>query len=292
MKLFIKIILICITFSFKSIANADEIKELIDKTSDKLSSFITNNLVGGGLTEFSIDIPEDDVEIQFLNFKELNKEELENSFSQFSINTQETNDDTRYIINYGYGKRYMDKDKSVITGFNAFLDYDFEGHARTSVGIEAKGSMLDLSANYYLGLSEIEKINGVNERVLDGYEINLTSQLPYMPWAKINYQNYEFAKDTASEDTGGNIVSLEMSLTPNVQFEASRNFVSVSGVDDEDTYRLMYYNPPKNKTSMQDGLFSSDIFEKENMENKMIEKVRRRNKLTIEIQGAVILTKQ
>ena len=292
MKLFIKTILICITFSFKSIANADEIKELIDKTSDKLSSFITNNLVGGGLTEFSIDIPEDDVEIQFLNFKELNKEELENSFSQFSINTQETNDDTRYIINYGYGKRYIDKDKSVITGFNAFLDYDFEGHARTSVGIEAKGSMLDLSANYYLGLSDIEKINGVNERVLDGYEVNLTSQLPYMPWAKINYQNYEFVKDKASEDTGGNIVSLEMSLSPNLQFEASRNFVSVSGVDDEDTYRLMYYNPPKNKTSMQDGLFSSDIFEKENMENKMIEKVRRRNKLTIEIQGAVILTKQ
>lgn len=292
MKTFIKILLIFIMFSFKSITYADEIKELIDRTSDKLSSFITNNLVGGGLTEFSIDIPEDDVEIQFLNFKELNKEELENSFSQFSINTQETNDDTRYIINYGYGKRYMDKDKSVITGFNAFLDYDFEGHARTSVGIEAKGSMLDLSANYYLGLSDIEKINGVNERVLDGYEINLTSQLPYMPWAKINYQNYEFVKDKASEDTGGNIVSLEMSLTPNLQFEASRNFVSVSGVDDEDTYRLMYYNPPKNKTSMQDGLFSSDIFEKENMENKMIEKVRRRNKLTIEIQGAVILTKQ
>ncbi len=292
MKTFIKILLIFIMFSFKSITYADEIKELIDRTSDKLSSFITNNLVGGGLTEFSIDIPEDDVEIQFLNFKELNKEELENSFSQFSINTQETNDDTRYIINYGYGKRYMDKDKSVITGFNAFLDYDFEGHARTSVGIEAKGSMLDFSANYYLGLSDIEKINGVNERVLDGYEINLTSQLPYMPWAKINYQNYEFVKDKASEDTGGNIVSLEMSLTPNLQFEASRNFVSVSGVDDEDTYRLMYYNPPKNKTSMQDGLFSSDIFEKENMENKMIEKVRRRNKLTIEIQGAVILTKQ
>ena len=292
MKIFIKILLIFLVFSFKSTTYADDIKELIDKTSDKLSSFITNNLVGGGLTEFSIDIPEDDVEIQFLNFKELNKEELENSFSQFSFNTQETNDDTRYIINYGYGKRYMDKDKSVITGFNAFLDYDFEGHARTSVGIEAKGSMLDFSANYYLGLSDIEKINGVNERVLDGYEINLTSQLPYMPWAKINYQNYEFVKDKASEDTGGNIVSLEMSLSPNLQFEASRNFVSVSGVDDEDTYRLMYYNPPKNKTSMQEGLFSSDIFEKENMENKMIEKVRRRNKLTIEIQGAVILTKQ
>ena len=43
---------------------------------------------------------------------------------------------------------------------------------------------------------------------------------------------------------------------------------------------------------MQDGLFSSSIFEKENVENKMIEKVRRRNNLTVEIQGAVILTKQ
>ena len=35
-----------------------------------------------------------------------------------------------------------------------------------------------------------------------------------------------------------------------------------------------------------------DLFEKENIENKMIEKVRRRNNLTVEIQGAVILTKQ
>ena len=43
---------------------------------------------------------------------------------------------------------------------------------------------------------------------------------------------------------------------------------------------------------MQDGLFSSNIFEKENIENKMIDKVRRRNNLTVEIQGAVILTKQ
>ena len=40
---------------------------------------------------------------------------------------------------------------------------------------------------------------------------------------------------------------------------------------------------------MQDGL--SDVaFEKENMETKLKEKVRRENNLTVEIQGSVIVT--
>ena len=56
-----------------------------------------------------------------------------------------------------------------------------------------------------------------------------------MPWAKINYQNYDFKKDKAAENMGGNIVSLEMSLSPSIQFEASRNFISASGYEDEDT---------------------------------------------------------
>ena len=42
---------------------------------------------------------------------------------------------------------------------------------------------------------------------------------------------------------------------------------------------------------MSDGL-SSDMFEKGNMEQKLKEKVRRRNKLVMEIQGSVIITKQ
>ena len=292
MKFSLKILILIIFISTTSSSFADEAKKIIDQASNKISSFITNTLGGGGLTEFSIDIPEDDVEIQYLNFKELGKENFSNTFSQLSLNTQEINDDTRYIINYGYGKRYLDDDKSLMTGINAFIDYDLEGHARTSFGVEAKGSNLDFTANYYVALTSTETINGTKEKVLDGYELNLASQLPFMPWAKVNYQNYDFKKDKAAEDTAGNVVSIEMSLSPSLQFEASRNFISASGYEDEDTYRIVYYNPPRNKSSMQDGLFSSNIFEKENIENKMIDKVRRRNNLTVEIQGAVILTKQ
>jgi hypothetical protein len=42
---------------------------------------------------------------------------------------------------------------------------------------------------------------------------------------------------------------------------------------------------------MSDGL-SNDMYEKSNMEQKLKEKVRRRNKLVMEIQGSVIVTKQ
>ena len=292
MKFSLKILILIIFISTTSSSFADEAKKIIDQASNKISSFITNTLGGGGLTEFSIDIPEDDVEIQYLNFKELGKDNFSNTFSQLSLNTQEINNDTRYIINYGYGKRYLDDEKSLMTGINAFVDYDIEGHARSSLGVEAKSSNLNFTANYYVALTGTETINGTKERVLDGYELNLNSQLPFMPWAKVNYQNYDFKKDKAAEDTAGNVVSIEMSLSPSLQFEASRNFISASGYEDEDTYRIVYYNPPRNKSSMQDGLFSSSIFEKENVENKMIEKVRRRNNLTVEIQGAVILTKQ
>ena len=292
MKLNLKILVLTIFISTISNSFADEAKKIIDQASNKISSFITNTLGGDGLTEFSIDIPEDDVEIQYLNFKELGKDNFSNTFSQLSLNTQEINNDTRYIINYGYGKRYLDDEKSLMTGINAFVDYDIEGHARSSLGVEAKSSNLNFTANYYVALTSTETINGTKERVLDGYELNLNSQLPFMPWAKVNYQNYDFKKDKAAEDTAGNVVSIEMSLSPSLQFEASRNFISASGYEDEDTYRIVYYNPPRNKSSMQDGLFSSSIFEKENVENKMIEKVRRRNNLTVEIQGAVILTKQ
>ena len=192
MSVTFRILLSIYMITFCNLSYADQKRDVINKATDKLTSFITNTISGEGLTEFSIEFPDnDDVEIQYLNFKELNTDEFGNTFSQLSFNTQEINDDTRYIINYGIGKRFLDNDKSMMTGMNLFFDYDLEGHARTSLGLEAKASMLDFTANYYLGLSNTESINGTNEKVLDGYELNLASQMPFMPWATVNYQNYD-----------------------------------------------------------------------------------------------------
>ena len=291
MYLLNKLIFITCLSLFTTFAYADTSNDIINKLSDKVSSFVENTL--GGDTEFSLEFPEDDdVELEILKFKELDSSENQNSFSQLSLHTQEVNDDTRFILNLGYGQRYISSDKSMITGINAFVDYDTEGHARTSLGVEAKAPILELTGNYYLGLSGAETIDGTKEKVLDGYELNLSSQLPFMPWTRINVQNYDFEKDKASENTGGNLVSLEMNLSPSIQFEASRNFIDTTGVDDENSFKIMYYNPPRNKTSLQDGFLSASAFEKGDVEAKMKDKVRRRNAMTIEVQGAVVLTKQ
>jgi hypothetical protein len=291
MYLLNKFIFITCLYLFTTFAYADTSNDIINKLSDKVSSFVENTL--GGDTEFSLEFPEnDEVELELLKFKELDSSENQNSFSQFSLHTQEVNDDTRFILNLGYGQRYISSDKSMITGMNAFIDYDTEGHARTSLGVEAKAPILELTGNYYLGLSGVETIDGTKEKVLDGYELNLSSQLPYMPWTRINIQNYDFEKDKASENTGGNLVSLEMNLSPSIQFEASRNFIDTNGVEDENSFKIMYYNPPRNKTSLQDGFLSASAFEKGDVEAKMKDKVRRRNAMTIEVQGAVVLTKQ
>ena len=291
MYLLNRLIFITCLSLFTTFAYADTSNDIINKISDKVSSFVENTL--GGDTEFSLEFPEnDEVELELLKFKELDSSENQNSFSQFSLHTQEVNDDTRFILNLGYGQRYISSDKSMITGMNAFIDYDTEGHARTSLGVEAKAPILELTGNYYLGLSGVETIDGTKEKVLDGYELNLSSQLPFMPWTRINVQNYDFKKDKASENTGGNLVSLEMNLSPSIQFEASRNFIDTTGVDDENSFKIMYYNPPRNKTSLQDGFLSASAFEKGDVEAKMKDKVRRRNAMTIEVQGAVVLTKQ
>ena len=291
MYLLNKLIFITCLSLFTTFAYADTSNDIINKLSDKVSSFVENTL--GGDTEFSLEFPEnDEVELELLKFKELDSSENQNSFSQFSFHTQEVNDDTRFILNLGYGQRYISSDKSMITGMNAFIDYDTEGHARTSLGVEAKAPILELTGNYYLGLSGVETIDGTKEKVLDGYELNLSSQLPFMPWTRINIQNYDFEKDKASENTGGNLVSLEMNLSPSIQFEASRNFIDTNGVEDENSFKIMYYNPPRNKTSLQDGFLSASAFEKGDVEAKMKDKVRRRNAMTIEVQGAVVLTKQ
>ena len=291
MYLLNKLIFITCLSLFTTFAYADTSNDIINKLSDKVSSFVENTL--GGDTEFSLEFPEnDEVELELLKFKELDSSENQNSFSQLSLHTQEVNDDTRFILNLGYGQRYISSDKSMITGINAFVDYDTEGHARTSLGVEAKAPILELTGNYYLGLSGAETIDGTKEKVLDGYELNLSSQLPFMPWTRINVQNYDFEKDKASDNTGGNLVSLEMNLSPSIQFEASRNFIDTNGVEDENSFKIMYYNPPRNKTSLQDGFLSASAFEKGDVEAKMKDKVRRRNAMTIEVQGAVILTKQ
>ena len=257
-----------------------------------VSEFFNNLIPGEGLTEASIQINEDDnPDLEILALREIESTNNSNLFTQFSIHTQETNGHNRLIGNLGLGYRKLSEDKSSMMGINVFLDNDFNaGHQRGSVGFELKGANLDLTANSYHKISNMEVHKGTEEQVLSGYTINLASQVPYAPWAKINWQNYSWENEKASSDTEGNSIALEAYLTPSVQLEFKNDMSDNSGVDDEFTSKLTYIYPPREDgKSMQDG-FSNVAFEKENVQKKLKEKVKRNNNLTVEVQGSIIVT--
>ncbi len=257
-----------------------------------VSNFFSNLIPGEGHTEASVQINEDEEpDFEILAFRDLSADENSNFFTQFSLHTQEINDEGRYITNLGFGYRSLNVDKTMMLGINTFYDYEFEGHARGSVGLEAKASILDFTANSYHKITNMQVVNNTEEQVLSGHEINLASQIPYMPWSKINWQNYKWQNEKQSEDTRGNKLSLEMLLSPSLQFDATGDFSSIDSVDDEYNYKLSYFYPPKeNSKTLQDGFISNLAFEKENVEHKLKEKVRRSNNMVVEIQGSIIVT--
>ena len=257
-----------------------------------VSNFFSNLIPGEGHTEASVQINEDDEpDLEILAFRDLSADERSNLFTQFSFHTQEINDEGRYITNLGIGYRALNEDKSTMMGINTFYDYEFEGHARGSIGIEVKASILDFTANSYHKLTNMQVVNGTEEQVLTGHEINLASQIPYMPWSKINWQNYKWNNEKQSENTRGNKLSLEMLFSPSLQFDATGDFSDIDSVSDEFNYKLTYFYPPKeNSKTMQDGFISNLAFEKENVEHKLKEKVRRSNNMVVEVQGSIIVT--
>ena len=87
-----------------------------------VSNFFSNLIPGEGLTEASIQINEDDnPDIEILAVRDINSQEFSNLFTQFSLHTQESNGNDRFIGNLGFGYRKLSIDKSNLFGINFFF---------------------------------------------------------------------------------------------------------------------------------------------------------------------------
>ena len=290
-----KILLSVIAILFFTAANADVKGKVLNDLSGKISSTIGNLIPGDGVTEASVEIREkDNPDFEILGVRDILSKENSNLFTQFSIHNNEVNGDNRYIGNLGLGYRFLNSDKSMMFGVNSFYDRDIqEDHSRVSLGFEAKASVLDFTFNQYQKITNQKIIDGTAEQVLSGNEYNLSSQVPYMPWTVLNFQGYRWENEKALQDTKGNVYSLEMAINPSLQLDFSRDISSVDGAEDTNIAKLTFVYPPReNKPTLKDGLVSNVAFVKENMEDKLREKVRRNNNIVIEVQGSVVITSQ
>ena len=266
---------------------------VIDNLSGKISEKVAGWIPGEGHTEASIELrDEGNPDFEILAVRDILAQTNSNYFTQFSLHNSEVESNNRLIGNIGLGYRFLTEDKSTMLGVNSFLDADFgEGHRRGSIGLEAKKSILDFTFNEYFKISNQKFPDSVKEQVLSGREYNLSSQVPHMPWATINLQGYYWENELATRDTKGNVYSLEMMLSPSLQLDYNYDESSNDSIDDEQWVKLSFLYPPKEtKPTLADGFISEEQFVKENMEEKLKEKVRRNNDLVVEIQGSVIIT--
>ena len=301
-----KILSFCliIFFSTATYVQADDFSQPLDKVAAKTSKFVSGLIPGEGLTEVEINLRDSNflrnkaregngnIQFSILGVRDILSKENSNTFTQFSLHTQDINDDQRIIGNLGLGYRFLNSDQSMMFGANTFYDQDlFEEHKRLGAGLEGKAAMLDFNYNLYQKATNQKIISGTKEQILSGQEYNISSQIPYMPWTTFNYQGYRWENEKAAQDNKGDIYSIEMTLSPSVQFTAERDVSSVNGQDDLQNYKLTFIHPPRNsKPSLLDGAIVKNAFAKEDMQAKLKDKVRRNNNLAVEIQGSVIIT--
>ena len=290
-----RIFITCFIASLLSVnAYADIKSSALEKVSSKVSSTVSNLIPGEGLTEVDISYRENldnNIEINILGVRDILSGENSNLFTQFSLHNQEINKDDRIIGNLGFGYRFLNSDQSMMFGANTFYDQDLsENHKRVGFGLEAKASMLNFNYNQYQKATNQKIINATAEQILSGSDYNINSQIPYMPWTTFNFQGYRLENEKAAQDTKGNKYSLEMALTPSLQLDILLDDSSLVGVEDEYTTKLTFTHPPSNKPNLSDGAIDEVAFVKQNMKDKLKEKVRRNNNLAVEIQGTVIIT--
>ena len=295
------ILMLCSVTSVRADLTPDIVA--ISNVGEKATKFVSGLIPGEGLTEVDISIRDSNFirgardgesvfQYSILGVRDIALKENSNLFTQFSLHNQDINNDQRIIGNLGFGYRFLNSDQSMMFGANTFYDQDLsEGHKRLGAGLEAKAAMLDFNYNLYQKATNMKVVSGNKEQTLSGQEYNISSQIPYMPWAIFNYQGYRWENEKSNQDNKGNIHSLEMALSPSLQFTAAQDVSSVDGQDDVNNYKLTFIHPPRNnQASLLDGAIAQEAFVKKDMQAALKDKVRRNNNLAVEIQGAIIFT--
>ena len=192
----------------------------------------------------------------------------------------------RSTLNVGLGRRALTADEKVMYGVNAFLDYSPNyGHQRGSLGMELKSAALELNANQYFRISGWEKGKANNnERVMNGQEIELGAQIPYVPAAKVFVKSWKWS---GTSTTKGKTYSLELDeiVGPGIRLEAGvkdydgstkgENFVNVSfNITLGDTETV----------ASSASIISARMFEATSMRSKLLEEVRRSNEIVYETE--------
>ena len=283
-----KILTIILTLFITTVANADIKGSVLSKVSEKISEYTIGLIPGEGHTEVSIDLREGfKPDYSFLAVRELLKIDSGNIFTQFSLLETEQANEEKIIGNFGLGSRKLLNEKTLLVGLNAFVDNDFsETNRRASMGLELRNSVLDFHSNIYKGLQDSD-----DERVLDGWDYRLASQVPYLHWSKIFINHYEW-DGVLRDDIKGTKMGSEVILTKSLNLEVAYDDKDKKGLEDEWYAKIQFVHPPRNNgPTAMDGVSQVAWKENKDMSGELLSKVKRNNKIMIEFKGSATVSR-
>ncbi len=189
--------------------------------------------------------------------------------------------DRRTTVNLGIGYRRLELDNTLLWGVNAFYDHEFPyDHGRTSVGFEMRTSMAEFHANrYWAQTGWRDGRNNLEERALDGYDVEFGLPLPYMNWAKAYARLFRWDSEIDNvDDTKGNDFSLraDVPIIPGLALEIGHRHYS-SAESDEKFLKVTYNIFGSAAHAVPMPLFTSTAYTNTSMVDKRFDKVRREN---------------
>ena len=265
---------------------------LINQFTTGLSEAVENILDGEGDTQVRIDMGEDyKPEFSIVTVRPIAiHHSVDATFIQLQLSDHKIRGDSRLAGNIGVGYRKLSDNKNSMTGANVFFDYDEKGNLRASVGVELRSSAFDVLANYYSAISGGKTVGDFTERTLDGYDISVVGQVPYIPWVNVIGKSYRWEANKNSKDSTGEKVSLEMTLSPNLIAEVGFDDNNINGTDNFAKITFIY--PPRETPTASTEFISKKAFVQFDMSTELLSIVRRTNKQAIESEGTgVVITR-
>ena len=183
-------------------------------------------------------------------------------------------DESRETLNLGIGKRKLVNDDTLLIGANLFYDHELDyDHQRASVGIEAISSVGSFRLNQYYGLSGwTAGLDNVQEKALNGQDIEVGAPLPYLPWTNLYYRSFNWDGASGATDLEGDEISLEAKFS-NFNVEVGKR--SNDGVTEDEDFLKITYTCCNNSNS-EIGI-SETAYNLTSVADQKFAKVRRQN---------------
>ena len=264
----------------------DAVKQgLLSSMSSGIASSIASVIGGQGDTEVQFSAKEDNKpQFTIMTVRPISVHPGKDAwFVQLQLSNTQIRSQSRLTTNIGLGYRTLSDNKKSMIGGNVFVDYDEEGNSRYSLGFEFRTTVFEILINHYEAISGQKTVGNFKERALDGNDMSINGQIPYLPWAKINLMHYEWKKVNNSKNSKGDKLSLDLLLTPNVVLELG---VDDNNIQKKDNFaKLSFVFPPREGPAASTDFIADEAFPGGDMSSQLLSKVKRSNKIMLESEG-------